>query len=231
MLNVLFACLMAGAAFAAHAARPFVTDDARLTTAGSCQLESWMRAYPNSKEFWALPACNPTGNLELTLGGGRARTEGEPVVNDHVLQVKTLFRQLDANGWGWGLAVGTVRHPASTPGPNQLGNSYAYLPISVAYNNDQGVLHANLGWMKDRARGTHNLTWGLGSEYKVLPRLLAITEVFGDNHNRPFWQVGARFWVVPDRVQIDATTGRQFEGPASGRWISFGLRLTPDRLF
>ena len=27
----------------AYAARPFMTDDARLTTEGSCQLESWAR--------------------------------------------------------------------------------------------------------------------------------------------------------------------------------------------
>ncbi len=55
----------------AKAARPFVTDDARLTTAGSCQLESWTRFYADSTEVWALPACNPTGNLELTLGVGK----------------------------------------------------------------------------------------------------------------------------------------------------------------
>ena len=52
------------------AARPFVTDDARLTTEGSCQLESWARLYENSSEIWALPACNPFGNLEVTLGEG-----------------------------------------------------------------------------------------------------------------------------------------------------------------
>jgi len=28
-----------------------------------------------------------------------------------VLQFKTLFRPLDTNEWGWGLAVGAVRHP------------------------------------------------------------------------------------------------------------------------
>ena len=40
----------------ALAARPFVTDDARLTTAQSCQLETWVRTYPDSREAWALPA-------------------------------------------------------------------------------------------------------------------------------------------------------------------------------
>jgi hypothetical protein len=104
----------------AFAARPFVTDDARLTAAGSCQIESWMRIDPDSKELWALPACNPTGNLEFTFGAGRARHSDEPPANDYVLQLKTLFRPLETNGWGWGLAVGTIRHPEINPGPNML---------------------------------------------------------------------------------------------------------------
>lgn len=109
----------------AFAARPFMTDDARLTTAGSCQLESWTRVYKNSQEQWALPACNPTGNFEITAGGGRSKKTGEPGINDFVLQGKTLFRELNTNGYGWGLAVGQVNHPSVILGPNSLGNTYA----------------------------------------------------------------------------------------------------------
>ncbi|MBL8427420.1 MAG: hypothetical protein JNM16_08135, partial [Dechloromonas sp.] len=119
----------------AFAARPFVTDDARLTTAGSCQLESWMRIYPDSKELWALPACNPTGNLEFTVGGGRARHDDAPATSDYVFQAKTLFRPLETNDWGIGFAVGTIRHPEINPGPNMLGNTYAYIPLSVSLND------------------------------------------------------------------------------------------------
>ena len=59
----------------AQAARPFVTDDARLTTAGSCQLESWIRICPESRESWAQPACNP---------GGKASYAGERATRDDV---------------------------------------------------------------------------------------------------------------------------------------------------
>ncbi len=126
----------------AQAARPFVTDDARLTTAGSCQLESWIRICPESRESWAQPACNP---------GGKASYAGERATRDDVAQLKTLFRELSTNSWGIGLALGAIRHVVVTPGPNL--------------------------------------------------------------------------------VQVDATFGRQIGGPAAGRWMSFGLRLTPDRLF
>ena len=215
----------------AFAARPFVTDDARLTTAGSCQLESWMRIYPDSKELWALPACNPTGNLEFTVGGGRARHDDAPATSDYVFQAKTLFRPLETNDWGIGFAVGTIRHPEINPGPNMLGNTYAYIPLSVSLNDDKVILHANLGWLKDKASGQNNLSWGVGSEFKLHAKLLGIAETFGDNRSMSYGQVGVRYSVRPDLFQVDATIGQQLSGPGKNHWVSFGIRYTPDKLF
>lgn len=213
------------------AARPFVTDDARLTTAGSCQLESWMRVYPDSKEVWALPACNPTGNLEFTVGGGRAKNDGEQATSDYVFQAKTLFRPLETNDWGWGLAVGTIRHPEINPGPNLLGNTYVYVPASVSLFDDKAILHFNLGWLKDKATGNQSMSWGVGGEFKVSSRLLGIAESYGDNHNQSYGQIGVRYSIIPDRFQVDATFGNQLSGTGNSRWVSFGIRLTPDKLF
>ena len=215
----------------AFAARPFVTDDARLTTAGSCQLESWMRIYPDSKELWALPACNPTGNLEFTVGGGRARHDDAPATSDYVFQAKTLFRPLETNDWGIGFAVGTIRHPEINPGPNMLGNTYAYIPLSVSLNDDKVILHANLGWLKDKASGQSSLSWGVGSEFKLHAKLLGIAETFGDNRSMSYGQVGVRYSVRPDLFQVDATIGQQLSGPGKNHWVSFGIRYTPDKLF
>lgn len=225
------ACTVLIAPACAFAARPFVTDDARLTTGGSCQLESWLRVYPDSSEAWALPACNPTGNLELTAGGGRARHTGESATSDYVFQVKTLFRPLETNSWGWGLAVGTIRHPEIHPGPNMLGNTYAYIPMSVSLNDGQAVIHANLGWLKDKASGLNSTTWGIGSEFRLHPNVLGIVETYGDNHGMSYGQVGVRYSVIPDLFQVDATFGQQLSGAGDSRWVSFGIRYTPERLF
>jgi len=189
-------------AASAHAARPLTTDDARLTTAQSCQLESWLRYYPHSHEAWALPACNPTGNLEFSVGVGRAASDGQGATRDYAFQAKTLFRTLETNGWGWGLAAGTVSHPGSVVGPNRLGMS-----------------------------GSNAATWGLGAEIQASARIMVIAETFGDNHNNPYWQIGGRVSIVPNLIQIDATVGHQYSGPFGGRCFSVGLRLTPDRLF
>jgi hypothetical protein len=228
-----FAILVAGVVLVvpAWAARPFVTDDARLTTAGSCQLESWVRLYEASSEFWALPACNPGSNLEITLGGGRASYTGAHTTDDYVLQVKTLFKPLVARGWGWGLAVGRVEHPEIAPGPNQLGTTYAYLPFSASLAEDRFFLHANVGWLRDKASQQDRNTWGLGGEYYPQPRLAVIAESFGDDKGRPYWQAGLRYSIIPDLFQVDATTGQQQGGDSASRWLSFGLRWTPDRLF
>lgn len=231
MSRIALFCLLQALALPALAARPFVTDDARLTTAGSCQLESWVRIYPESREIWALPACNPFGNLELTAGGGKATNDGQPGSDDFIFQLKTLLRPLETNGWGLGLAGGMVHHPQVNPGPNLLGNTFVYVPMSVSFADDKVVMHANLGWLKDKASGEHRATWGLGGEFRLHDRLTGIAETFGDSSSGTFWQAGARFAILPERVQLDATLGRELSGPASSRWISFGLRLTPDRLF
>ena len=56
-------------ASAAHAARPFVTDDARIVDRGGCQIETYVKRQQkfDENEFWFLPACNPWG-AELTAG-------------------------------------------------------------------------------------------------------------------------------------------------------------------
>ena len=46
----LTACLALGGT-STWAARPFMTDDARLTTEGSCQVESWARLYTSRSEY------------------------------------------------------------------------------------------------------------------------------------------------------------------------------------
>ena len=72
----------------AHAARPLITDDARLVDAKACQVESWVRTNKDSKEYWALPACNFTGNLELTFGGARTSEATGTRTTDIMLQGK-----------------------------------------------------------------------------------------------------------------------------------------------
>jgi hypothetical protein len=207
-----------------HAARPMVTDDARIVDVKACQVESWVRRNDSSTEFWALPACNPTGNLEITFGGALTRDGGLTQTTDVVLQGKTIFRPLETNGWGLGLAVGAIHHPDLDSGrlPDEW---YAYVPLTFSLKDDQAFIHTNLGVNRDREEDTCRLSWGIGTEVAASASGFLIAETFGENRGKPLFQVGYRHWIVPNRVQADVTYGNRFALDHQEGWFSFGLRL------
>lgn len=208
---------------AAYGARPMITDDARIVDAKSCQVESWVRTNHGSREYWALPGCNPTGNLEITLGGAVTKTGVGSEISDVVMQGKTLFKTLQPNGWSVGLAAGNVRHPHQHD--SFAGDLYAYVPASFSFADDRFVLHTNAGVLRHKATGQTRLTLGLGSETQIAANTWLIAESFKQLEGRPFFQAGVRHWIVPNRVQIDATYGNRFAAGTQERWFSIGLRL------
>ena len=188
---------------AAHAARPFITDDARVVDQGHCQVETYykeQRAYPGS-EYWLLPACNPFG-VELTLGGNRAAGE-----RNAVAQGKTLLRELRSNDFGLAASAGAI-------GEDAFVNGIA----SFSFLDDRAVVHTNLGVLR-------RPTWGVGLEALLAaPRVYGIAEAFGVRGEKATLHYGVRFWVVPGRFQIDATRGVQDSAPAT-RFYTVGLRV------
>lgn len=209
----------------AHAARPMVTDDARIVDPGACQIETWRRGDRGSYESWALPACNFTGNLEVTLGatdqpeasGGRAA--------DIVLQGKTVFKTLETNGYGYGLVVGGVSHSDRIAQQESVGSIYGYVPISKSFHDDRLIVHVNLGALQNRDVDTKAFTWGVGGEFNVTSRVALIAETYGNNHSQPFVQGGLRIWIVPNRFQVDTTIGAQSGDFGPTRWWTIGMRL------
>ncbi|MDR2871022.1 MAG: hypothetical protein LBV45_00500 [Xanthomonadaceae bacterium] len=202
-----------------------ITDDARIVDPKSCQVETWVQKYRSRTEHWALPACNFTGNLELTFGGARSRAGGKTQTTDVTFQAKTLFRTLEPNGWSWGLAAGNTRHPNIHTGHSLIGDLYTYIPATFSFYDDRFVLHANLGWLRQKEPLRHYMTWGIGSETQIGGRTWLIAETFGQDKGKPSYQAGLRHWLVRDHIQIDATYGNQFGSNTRQRWFSIGLRL------
>jgi len=188
----------------AHAARPFFTDDARVVDRGHCQLESFykeQRAYSGS-EFWFLPACNP--GVELTVGGNRIEDE-----RNSIFQAKALIKELQTNGYGLAASVGYF---GSDPYVNGIA--------SFSLLDDRAVIHTNLGYVAGFGG-----TWGVGLEALLwAPRVYGIVETFGQRSQTPTLHYGLRFWVIPNRFQIDATHGEQSADPQK-RFYSVGIRL------
>ena len=224
---VLLAAVTALTPPAAYAARPMITDDARTVDAKACQVESWVRTNHGSREYWALPACNFTGNLELTFGGARTADATGTHTTDVVLQGKTLFKTLEPNGWSVGLVMGAIRHPhtAGNAEGKRIGELYSYVPASFSYLNDKVILHTNVGVLHNTVTSSTRGTWGVGTETAIAANTWLIAETFQQKEGRPFFQAGVRHWIVPNRVQIDATYGNRFGSATDERWFSIGLRL------
>lgn len=221
VLALALGALAFGAADSAQAARPMITDDARIVDARSCQLETWVRQTPQGHEPWALPGCNPTGNIEFTLGG--ARLHGGPPDSLGLIQAKTLFQSLESSRIAWGLALGTTRTQ-----PRGAMEAYGYVPVTLVAVPERAFVHLNLGLRRDAAGHTNQPTWGIGLETVVTPRAGVIAEAFSQERGRSQYQGGLRVWLVPDRVQVDTTVGnRSGHAPGQGgeRWFSVGLRL------
>jgi hypothetical protein len=218
------AAALAAAVLDVHAGRPMITDDARLLEARSCQLEAWTRRTRDEDEYWALPACNFTGNLELTFGGARTRNDEGSAFTENVLQAKTILKPLEAGGWGLGFTLGTVRHPRREKANGWPGDTYLTVPVSVSLMDERWTAHFNGGMVYRRDEKRTVPTWGFANEVQLRGELYLIPEIFHIEPGRPFYQVALRYMIVKDRVQVDATYGNRM-GSENEHWISIGLRL------
>ena len=171
-----------------------------------------------------LPACNPTGNLEITLGGATRQELGEPRKSTIQAQLKTILIPLATDGFGLGLAAGFLRQDGRDAPARPFHNAYFYVPMSQGFANDRFVIHINIGASYDRNDGRTSRTWGIGSEAAITPRVYFIAETYGDGTGAPFRHAGFRFWIVPNRLQLDATYGQR-AGETSSRWMSVGMRV------
>lgn len=213
------------AANPAHGARPFVTDDARIVDEGGYQLETFIkrqRAF-NEKEFWFLPAHNPFGRVEFTLGGIWIDSVPGGDSRAFIAQAKTLLKPLETNGAGYALTVGVSRLRPPAPARYET-NPYLNGIGSFSFAGDRMVVHVNLGARRDEGAGTTRATWGIGSEIRLSERLWGIVEEYGERGEKPTRHLGLRYWVVPNRVQVDTTLGFENTTPER-RFYTVGLRL------
>jgi hypothetical protein len=211
--------------FEAFAARPFVTDDARVVDPGGYQVEVFykkQRAF-GEQEFWVLPAHNPGGRVELTLGGYAVNNSIDGNSRAVIGQAKTLLKPLETNGSGYALTLGVLSLRPPGPAAHQT-NPYLNGIGSFSFADDRFVVHANLGVRRDQRAGMSRATWGVGSEINFTARVIGIVEAYGERRTRPTLHGGLRYWAVPDRVQIDTTLGEERGSPAK-RFYTVGMRL------
>ena len=216
-----FALFMA--AVPARASQPLVTDDAALVPSNTCQLEAWFRPSNDSREYWAQPACNFTGNLELALGGATARpTDGE-ASSIIALQAKTLIVPREDRDWSLGVIAGAGRDTGEPHGSSAF-QTYGARALASWYPRGNLEIDVNLGVANTYGAGTFVFA-GAAAQYAVVTRLQLLAEVFHDQPGSGKYQVGFRYLVVPNRFEAYVSYGNQLNGTA-GQWSAIvGIRL------
>lgn len=201
-----------------YAARPMLTDDARVVDSGHCQVESWTVGQPASREFWALPACSGGQGIEWALGGQQSRPDRSTQVSySGVGQYKRMLRDLAPGDVGVAIAVGSVLSEGRAL-------PYFYMPISWMSRGEGSLIHLNVGGASNEKRTLADRTWGLGLEQQITHSAWLIAERYSPSASQWQAQAGVRWWVLPGRLQLDTTTGQQHTGPFKARFTSVGLR-------
>ena len=227
-LRLLASCVMA-AAPSAHAGQPLVTDDAAVVAPKTCQLETWAHRVHDAREYWAQPACNFTGNLELAVGGARTHPDAGESSGIVALQAKTvLFPRNDGN-LSFGAVVGSARDTGAPHGRSAF-QAYNARALISWYPRSDLEIDLNLGAANIYGSGTFAVA-GAAVQYGVTENLQLLAEVFRDEPGPGEYQVGARYAVIPDRFEAYASYGKPFTGSA-GQWsVIVGIRIQTSPLF
>jgi hypothetical protein len=209
---LLFACAFVSQA---HAGRPLATEDAGILEAGACELEgatARLSAFgAKARETSLQIGCGVGASTQLALAAASARAQGVSA-RGLALSGKTGLWQGDgesaaelalAYGADWGKESG-----------DHWRHSGTALNLAYSHPLDDATLHANLGYAHDPQGGEHAVTWGLAFEHNGFGAWAPMAELFGDDRDAPWWNLGLRFTALPDRLSIDASYGRQI---ASGR--------------
>jgi len=217
------AVLLIVAASSAQAAQPLVTDDAAVVAPKTCQLEAWARPTHDGKEYWAQPACNFTGFVELSAGGARMHPDDGESSSTVLLQVKTVPFARDGGTWSFGLVAGATRDTGAPHGGSAFQAYYAKT-LGSWYPRTDLELDFNLGAANVYGSGTFALA-GAALQYTAINNLQLLAEVFRDEPGSGKYQVGMRWIVIPNRFEAYASYGNRFNG-SSDQWsATIGIRV------
>lgn len=206
----------------AHAGRPMSVDDAAIVAPGQCQLETYIQhaRESNLNAYWATPACNVGGSWELAIGAAWAENDVQRTRYGR-LQAKTVFRSLEAGGWGIGLVLANQFQT----GRGLDGDLSANVPLSFSLRDDRVLLHLNAGVQRAATSRSTAATWGAGVQLKLNERNTLTAETLGQQRGGARYQFGYAHALIPDHLQIDATWGQRLARGSQQSVITLGLVL------
>ncbi len=217
-------------ASAAHAGRPLSVEDASVVEDHACQIEAWVDRSRDVTTGWAVPSCNFFWDTEWQAGFARSHEE-RTRFTDAYLQAKTLFREATPeNRWGFATVLGVIRRPTNERFTG-YDNPFVLAVLTVVATDAPLLVHANVGWSRDREASREATLWGLAAESPVAGSSVSLLgEVFGDTARQKFWRIGTRWAAIPNRLEFDLSYLARLNGTPAERFISIGVTWQTGRL-
>ena len=153
-----------------------------------------------------MPACAVNDFLELGVGGARYR---DPDVGGHSLlrlQAKSVFYRDPSDRWSAGAVAGVQRDGGHESRSSFVHDAAALGLVSFNALDNALRIHANAGVVYRRSEYT-TPAWGTAIEYDLRDDWTLLAELYRDAPGRPNYQLGVRYLLVTDRVELFASGG------------------------
>lgn len=214
---------------AALAGRPLLTEDAGILDRGACEIESALsrlRAQPGSHDAALKFGCGVGLDTQLALAAARARSEGQ-VQRGLELSGKTQLWQGEPDNAGNapGLTLAYALENARDPQRQRWRHASSLLNLVYSRPLPQTLqLHLNLAHFRDEQAQLRSTRWALALEHAGWGAWAPMGEIYGDDRSAPWWNLGLRLELLPERLYLDAACGQQINAARARLW-SAGFRL------
>lgn len=210
----------------AYAGRPIETDDASVTSHRTCQLDFWVETATQTRQDNFNGGCNFFGSSELSLSLSTARGDSQDALR-HGVGYKQILREFTSQHIGFGFAVSTERTRLDQGGSARetLGTAIATMPLG----GTQTLLHLNLGYLdyRDSLINDERPFVAAALDYQWTSSTGLSMEAFNGVEGSVSWRLGARYTLIPDYLQIDASYGSDFGQYVDSRAFTIGVGFTP----
>lgn len=203
----------------------FVDDDAVLDP-GVCHAENWVTLFDDPGAplggrglATVAPACTlrTLPGLELALAAQYLRDDGGVLT---LTPAAKLNLRPAANGWGVAVSAAATLHAGS----GRVESLAFIAPVTVPVT-PRLTVHGNLGWIATpRGDDRHALFWGAQAEYALLPDLVLMGEVFGQDRGAAGGQGGLRWVTDRGRIDVDLIAGHRIDA-ARAASVTLGVTI------
>ncbi|MBP8006557.1 hypothetical protein MMO38_03955 [Acinetobacter sp. NIPH 1852] len=197
------------------------TDDASITDAHRCQLEtSYLYLKDGAWSYQVTPACNLNQNLEVSIGYHATKELDQ--VRGFSAQVKTVVKPME-NDWGIATSL-TLSRDDQAEQRTDL-DWFLNVPVSFNFLDQRLALHSNLGYQyaQDHAR---LLRWSIATNYALTDRLALSVETYNQDRQAPLFQTAVHYSLIPNVLTLAASFGDRLHDFRQ-QWFGFGLSFTP----